>query len=439
MLNYKVFKAKTLTTLFSLFYLTACEQGPQTIEESYLNEVENYDKKFRKEKNELEDLLEAPPFVKSSNSQLNEIRNAFYQKEYSPKLDSSCKENIDKKTLALPKIKIIAESHQCPNCVLDFAKNLISAREGNIILAVEDHYTTPENEAPERGATAQAVEHAERENLPPFLVNLSISNKLAFGIDENSSLSTLFICAQLLINQKKFHLDAPLNLRPKNLFSQMNTDEGELTTVIYRALTDFLIDRERDEILKLIAKDNLSLEKNITLLLSKMLQNRESVSDSDKLGTLNLELINSHLTFKRLSMFLEKAIKARIQLFIQENSASSSKELIDYLSSNPNLNDPKNLDLVAELFTLDIRNKVFAQNIADVYCKISLEEQRDLIVTVGAAHANAQKYLLDQMFSDLKLQPVVEVEKADVKHMSWTITQRKKDVAESLKEIQSYK
>ena len=82
MLTSKVFKVKTLTTLFSLFYLTACEQGPQTIEESYLNEVENYAETFGKE-HDLEDLLEAPPFVKSSNSHLKEIRNAFYQKEYS--------------------------------------------------------------------------------------------------------------------------------------------------------------------------------------------------------------------------------------------------------------------------------------------------------------------------------------------------------------------
>jgi hypothetical protein len=219
----------------------------------------------------------------------------------------------------------------------------------------------------------------------------------------------------------------------------MTTDKGQMTTMIYRALTDFSVDKDRDEILSLIGKDNSSLEKNITLLLSKILQNRETITDSEKLDTLSIELINSHLTFKRLGMFLEKAINAKIQLFIQKNDSSNPKELIDYLSSNPNLSDPKNLDLVTEVFSVDIRNKIFAQNIADVYCKISLEEHRDLIVTIGAAHANAQKYFLDQMFSALKLQPVVEVDKADVKHMSWTIPQRKKDVAESLKEIQSYK
>jgi hypothetical protein len=437
MLSPESFKIKTLTILFCLFYLTACEQGPQTIEESYLNEVKNYAKTFGKE-NDPADLLETPPFLKSSNSQLNEIRNAFYQKEHSPKLDLSCKETIDKKILALPKIKIVAESHQCPNCILDFAKNLISAREGNIVLAVEDNYVVPEND-PTEGVTAQAVEYSERGNLPPLLRNLPQSNKITYGIDENSSFSTLLFCAQTLINQKAFHLEAPLNLQSKNLFSQMTTDKGLMTTMIYRALTDFLIDRERDEILNLIGKDNSSLEKNITLLLSKILQNRESISDPEQLLTLNTELINSQLTFKTLGIFLEKAIKAKIQLFIQKNDSSTPKKLIDYLSSNPNLSDPKNLDLVTEIFSVDIRNKIFAQNIADVYCKISLEEKRDLIVTIGAAHANAQKYFLDQMFSDLKLQPVVEVDKADVKHMRWTIPQRKKDVTESLKEIQSYK
>lgn len=430
-------RLKNLPLLFCFFYLTACEQRPQTIEERYLNEVEEYNNTFAKENNH-EDLLETPPFIKSTNKKLNEIRNSFYQKENNPNLDLTCKENIEKKILALPKIKIVAESHQCPNCILDFAKNLIKAREGNIILAVEDHYTAPENDPP-KGVTTQAVEYAERDNLPPLLRNLPQSNKFTFGVDENSSLTTLLFCAQALINQKVFHLEKPLNLQLKNLFSQMTTDEGMLNTMIYRAVFDFLIDSERDEILSLIGKDDSSIENNITLLLSKISQNRETISDLEKLDSLNIELINSNLTFKRLGMFLEKAIKAKIHLYVQKNNSSAPKELIDYLSSNLNLRDPKNLDLVVDIFSIDIRNKIFAQNIADVYCKISLEEQRDLIVTVGAAHANSQKYFLDQMFSDLKMKPIIEVDKADVKHMSWTIPQRKKDVVDSLKEIQSYK
>ena len=59
--------------------------------------------------------------------------------------------------------------------------------------------------------------------------------------------------------------------------------------------------------------------------------------------------------------------------------------------------------------------------------------------TVGDAHANAQKFLLEKMFADLKVKPSIEVDNIDLNHIKWTIPQRKKDVIDSLKEIQSYK
>lgn len=72
-------RLKNLPLLFC-FYLTACEQRPQTIEERYLNEVEEYNNTFAKENNH-EDLLETPPFIKSTNKKLNEIRNSFIKRK----------------------------------------------------------------------------------------------------------------------------------------------------------------------------------------------------------------------------------------------------------------------------------------------------------------------------------------------------------------------
>ena len=426
----KVFKLNTLTTLFSLFYLTACEQGPQTIEESYLNEVEQYSKDVQ-DSLSLNSSIDSPPFLKSTNSQLNEIRSFFYE-ENNDVLDLSCQENIQKNGQTLPKIKIVAESHNCPNCILDFSKNLIKGRKGEIILAIEGCAIN----------TAIPIELAERGNLPPLLNNLPTSKQLAFGIDSNSSISGLTLVVKTLNIQSKLSSEKDknefLDLNPAMLY-KMNNYEGEVTTAIFNSFQDLFRDPERDEVLEMISQEKPLLAKKIATLLANFSQNYESASDREQKNIAQINLLNKTLTFNSLYELMEKVLELKIRLFVKKNKNMSSKKIIDFLSSNLDLSDKNNLDTINELFLVDLRNKEFSQNISKIYCNLSLPNQKDLTVILGAIHASSQKYLLEKMFADLKVKPIIEVDTIESKHKSWTIPQRKKDVTESLKEIQDYK
>lgn len=420
-------KLKNLPLLFCFFYLTACEQGPQTI---YLNEVERYDDAYSKE-NRFQDLLQTPPFLKSKNFQLDEIRRSFYE-ENNDVLDLSCQKNIEKNEITLPKIKIIAESHNCPNCTLDLSKNLIKGRNGEIIFAIEGI-------AIDR---AVPIELGERGNLPPLLNNLPTSNKLAFGIDTNSSISGLALTFETLYIQSKLQNDKDknelLNLNPALLY-KMNNYEGEATTAIFKSFVELLSDPERDEVLEILFQENSFLAKKISYILANISKIIETISDPDQIDIARINLINKNLTFNYLYEIMEKTLKIKIELFIKKNKNTLSKRTLEYLSSNRDLSDEKNLEIIKELFLVDIRNKEFSRNISKIYCNFSLPAQKDLTIVMGAAHANAQKFLLEKMFADLKVKPSIEVDNIDLNHIKWTIPQRKKDVIDSLKEIQSYK
>jgi polyhydroxyalkanoate synthesis regulator protein len=152
-----------------------------------------------------------------------------------------------------------------------------------------------------------------------------------------------------------------------------------------------------------------------------------------------MDVMNRELTFNFLQKFVATFLKIKLKTYAKTEtklSRSFSQLLID---DKLNVMDASTLEVIDGVMTVTLRNVAFAQNIAKLYCENALNSGRELVVSLGAEHAEAQRYLLEKIFKSGKVSPVIKFKPLATDYMAMTPEQRKSKLKKDFGEIRLVK
>jgi hypothetical protein len=338
----------------------------------------------------------------------------------------------------LPSIRLMADSHFCPNCQLERLSSALDAREEKCIFGSEPSVCEKVEENQEE------LSDAGSGGFPALLAELPNSKVKSLGI-EGPSRTTSDVTDQIAASFDPDHKNekiVPVANRDNDKRSSEASENrfDDALQLIMGLTVSPKYEKFRNEIEE-VAKTNEKFKSDFAdpiMQIRKILLSGAEGDEKDFLPLLH-KVANPFLakfTYQQLGGYLIKMMKVHFKALLAEKTRDiEGSPAVKKLLEKKNFSF-KDWIIINRLYEGPLRDKEFARNILFHYCKYALPKGLPLVINLGFLHSYPTKFVIEKSLASAGFPvPKVSIDPMALTFLNMPLEKREEHVKVKLDEI----